>query len=105
MARGKVLLPDPFLSTPNVLNVNSRWRNLHSGIAILFDPLLLASSDPVHTSGHINPVSYCYLAYELSRTGFTSTSVEYDRFKTSARFLLVLCGPAIRIGNQLFRRG
>ena len=91
------------ISTPNVLNLNSRWRNLHSGFATLFDPLLLSSADPVHTSGHINPVSYYYLAYQLRRAGFESTSVAYDRFKDSARFLLLVCGPMIWIGNQLFR--
>jgi hypothetical protein len=93
-----------FVSTPNVLNVNSRWRYLHSGFTVLFDPLLLSSADPVHTSGHINPVSYYYLAYQLRRAGFTSTSVTYDRFKLSARLLLILCGPVIWIGNQLLRR-
>ena len=92
------------ISTPNILNINSRWRNLHSGFAVLFDPLLLSSADPVHTSGHINPVSYYYLAYQLTRAGFASTSVTYDRFKTSARFLVVLCAPVIWIGNQLLRR-
>ncbi len=92
------------ISTPNVLNINSRWRYLHSGFAVLFDPLLLSSADPVHTSGHIDPVSYYYLAYQLRRAGFVSTSVEYDRFKTSARFLAVLCAPVILIGNLLFRR-
>src|ERR1700730_8523986 len=92
------------ISTPNVLNLNSRWRNLHSGFATLFDPLLLSSADPVHTSGHINPVSYYYLAYQLRRAGFAATRVAYDRFKDSARFLLVLCGPMIWIGNQLFKQ-
>jgi hypothetical protein len=65
---------------------------------------LLSSADPVHTSGHINPVSYYYLAYQLTRAGFASTSVAYDRYKTSARFLVVLCAPVIWIGNQLLRR-
>ena len=92
------------ISTPNVLNMNSRWRYLHSGFTVLFDPLLLSSADPVHTSGHIDPVSYYYLAYQLRRAGFASTSVEYDRFKTSARFLVVLCAPVIWVGNLLFRR-
>src|ERR1700694_3000057 len=92
------------ISTPNVLNVNSRWRYLHSGFAVLFDPLLLSSADPVHTSGHIDPVSYFYRAYQLRRAGFVSTSVEYDRFKTSARFLLVFWGPMIWIGNRFLRR-
>jgi hypothetical protein len=71
---------------------------------VLFDPLMLSSTDPVHTSGHINPVSYYYLAYQLRRAGFASTSVAYDRFKLSARLLLIVCGPVIWIGNQLFRR-
>ena len=93
-----------FVSTPNVLNVNSRWRYLHSGFTVLFDPLLLSSADPVHTSGHINPVSYYYLAYQLRRAGFTSTSVTYDRFKLSARLLLIPCGPVIWIGNQLLKQ-
>jgi SAM-dependent methyltransferase len=91
------------VSTPNVLNVNSRWRYLHSGFAVLFDPLMLSSTDPVHTSGHINPVPYYYLAYQLRRAGFESTSVAYDRFKLSARLLLIVCGPVIWIGNQLLR--
>ena len=91
------------VSTPNVLNANSRWRFLHSGFAVLFDPLLLSSTDPVHTSGHINPVSYYYLAYQLRRAGFRTVSVEYDRFKNSARALLVLFGAAIWIGNRFLR--
>ncbi|HMF86533.1 MAG TPA: hypothetical protein VK575_00540, partial [Gemmatimonadaceae bacterium] len=55
-------------------------------------------------SGHINPVSYYYLAYQLRRAGFLSTSVTYDRFKLSAKLLLIICGPVIWIGNQLLRR-
>ena len=102
----RVLRPGGYaiISTPNILNINSRWRNLHSGFAVLFDPLLLSSADPVHTSGHINPVSYYYLAYQLTRAGFASTSVAYDRFKTSAQFLAVICAPVIWIGNLLLRR-
>src|SRR3984893_5545080 len=92
------------ISTPNVLNLNSRWRNLHSGFATLFDPLLLSSADPVHTSGHIHPVSYYYLAYQLRRAGFVSTSVEYARFKDSARLLLLMCGAMIWIGHHRFMR-
>ena len=92
------------ISTPNVLNANSRWRNLHSGFAVLFDPLLLSSSDPVHTSGHINPVNYYYLAYQLRRAGFRETTVAYDRFKNSARFITIVLGPAIWIGNRLLSR-
>ena len=92
------------VSTPNILNLNSRWRNLHSGFAVLFDPLLLSSTDPVHTSGHIHPVSYYYLAYQLRRAGFSRTEVRYDRFKTSARMLAVLLAPFVYAGNFLLRQ-
>jgi SAM-dependent methyltransferase len=92
------------VSTPNVLNLNSRVRNLHSGFGVLFDPLSLTSTDPVHTSGHIHPVSYYYLAYQLHRAGFRAVDVHFDRFKSSARALLVVWGALIAIGNAGFRR-
>ena len=92
------------VSTPNVLNLNSRVRYLHSGFTVLFDPLLLSSDDPRHTSGHINPVPYYYLAYQLRRAGFSSVTAHYDRFKTSARALLAVWGPFVGIAHALFRR-
>ncbi len=91
------------LSTPNVLNMNSRLRQCHSGFGVLFDPLLLSSTDPVHTSGHINPVSYYYLAYQLRRAGFASVEAHYDRFKASAIGLLAICGAFVVVGHALFR--
>lgn len=92
------------ISTPNVLNLNSRVRYLHSGFTVLFDPLLMSSDDPRHTAGHINPVPYWYLAYQLRRAGFRSVTAHYDRFKTSARLLLALWGPFIGMAHLLFRR-
>ena len=92
------------VSTPNVLNLNSRVRYLHSGFTVLFDPLLMSSDDPRHTSGHINPVPYYYLAYQMRRAGFRSVTAHYDRFKTSARVLLAVWGPFIWIAHALFRR-
>ena len=92
------------VSTPNVLNLNSRVRYLHSGFTVLFDPLLMSSDDPRHTAGHINPVPYYYLAYQLRRAGFRSVAAHYDRFKTSARGLLAAWGPFIGIAHALFRQ-
>lgn len=91
------------LSTPNVLNLNSRWRMLHSGFATLFDPLPISATDVRHTSGHIHPVGYYYLAWALRRSGAGSVRVEFDRLKNSARGLLVLCWPVITVGHALFR--
>ena len=91
------------LSTPNVLNVNSRVRILHSGFATLFDPLPLSTVDAVHTSGHIHPVSYYYLSYALRRAGAASVAVTFDRLKNSARFLRAIFWPLIAIGNAGLR--
>ena len=101
----RIVRPGGFavVSTPNVLNINSRLRYLHSGFGVLFDPLLISSQDPRHTSGHINPVSYYYLAYMLRRAGFDVVEAHYDRHKSSAKGLLALTGWLVAGGNRLFR--
>lgn len=92
------------VSTPNVLNINSRVRILHSGFAVLFDPLSLTETDVVHTSGHIHPISYYYLAYAMYHAGFGQVDVVYDRHKTSARMLLALLAVFTVPANAYFRR-
>ena len=101
----RVLKPNgtAVVSTPNILNLNSRLRFLHSGFATLFDPLPLSSTDVVHTSGHIHPVSYYYLAYALLHGGAESVGVTYDRFKRSALLSLAVCFPFLLAGNAAFR--
>lgn len=91
------------ISTPNVLNMNSRYRTLHSGFATLFNPLSLSSEDVVHTSGHINPTSYYYLAYALLHAGARDVKPAFDRFKRSALLPLMVFGPILALGNALFR--
>jgi SAM-dependent methyltransferase len=90
------------LSTPNVLNMNSRWRFLHSGFPVLFDPLSLNLRDVVHTSGHIHPVSFYYLHVALRAAGFAAVNVHYDHFKRSAAFQLIVLGPLLLLGRLGF---
>lgn len=87
------------ISTPNVLNMNSRYRQLHSDFATLFDPLSLSSQDVVQTSGHINPVSYYDLSYALTHAGAREVQVTYDRFKRSALVPLALFSPFLVLGT------
>lgn len=91
------------ISTPNVLNLNSRWRYLHSGFFTLFNPLPLSHVDVVHTSGHIHPVSYYYIVVAFLRAGAATVSVSYDRHKRSAMGLLVFLWPVLFLGGLLFR--
>jgi SAM-dependent methyltransferase len=92
------------VSTPNVLNMNSRWRLFGTGFATLFGPLSLSHVDVVHTSGHIHPVSYYYLALALLRAGAAGVVVRYDRTKRSAVALWLLSWPMLAWQEWRFRR-
>lgn len=100
---GKVIV-----TTPNILNINSRVRNLVCGFGLLFNPLKLEHDrrgDAVHaSSGHIHPVSYYFLAYQFHRAGFTLISALYDRHKKSAFGWLLVFWPLVATGFHLFRR-
>jgi SAM-dependent methyltransferase len=92
------------ITTPNILNVNSRLRALVSGFGLLFNPLPLTGHAAIHAStGHIHPVSFYYLAYMFRRAGFSQVKIHFDRFKTSAMAWLVLTYIPIAIGGWLFR--
>ena len=64
------------LSTPNILNLRSRWNFLTRGYHLRFgriDPLCRGSA------AHLIPLSYRELDYFLRSLGFESTVVETDR--------------------------
>jgi SAM-dependent methyltransferase len=91
------------VTTPNVLNLNSRLRLLRTGFGVLFDPLPLRTADPVHLGGHIHPVTYYYLALAFHRAGFREVSLHVDRLKKSALFWYALFGVPIALFG-LFHR-
>ena len=95
---GRVLV-----TTPNLLNINSRLRYLHSGFWLLYDPLPLTSEQIIHLEGHIHPVTYYYLALGFYRAGFSRVRVHFDRRKRSAVVLTVLLAPFVLPANLLFR--
>jgi SAM-dependent methyltransferase len=72
------------VTTPNVLNINSRIRFMHSGFGLLYNPLPLSTKDPVRLAGHVHPISFYYLAYIFHHAGFAKTKVHYDKTKRSA---------------------
>lgn len=91
------------VSTPNVSNINSRLRVLHSGLPVLFDPLPLQAHDAVSTAGHIHPIAPYYLAYLFHRAGFTDVRIHVDRRKRSAMLLAGVLAPLWWSGHRLFR--
>lgn len=89
------------VTTPNVLNVNSRLRYLWFGFANLFGPLPVRHSALYSTGGHINPVSYFYVAHALLDAGFESVSVTVDKYQRSSSVKSLLLWPLIKLFGAL----
>jgi SAM-dependent methyltransferase len=87
------------VTTPNVLNINSRLRTLFTGFPLLFDPLPLDHRDPRRLAGHIHPITPYYLAYGALRAGLVEPTFHPDRVKGSAVALAVLLWPLLRLGR------
>jgi SAM-dependent methyltransferase len=89
------------LTTPNVLNVNSRVRTLLTGFPLLFDPLPHSRRDPRGLAGHIHPVSPYFLAYAALRAGLESPTFHPDRTKSSGVVWTILLAPVLLAGRGL----
>ena len=94
----RVLRPGGVLiiTTPNVLNLRSRLRYLLFGFANMFGPLRLDDDRHHSTHGHINPISYFYLAHALSGAGLSDISVSVDKHQRRSLVSLVLLWLPIR---------
>jgi ubiquinone/menaquinone biosynthesis C-methylase UbiE len=93
------------LSTPNILNINSRIRYLHFGFCDLFGPLPIADRKLHLNTGHINPISYFYLTHALLETNFSSVSLSFDKYQRSGMAKLVLLYLPIKaFGLLAFRK-
>jgi len=81
------------VTTPNILNMASRFKYLFSGFFPLFSrPVNEFEPDPTHT--HINPVTYYHLRHALVAGGFELHEARTDRFRLSA-MLLAWMYPAL----------
>jgi SAM-dependent methyltransferase len=98
--RGAIVI----VTTPNVLNANSRTRTLLQGFPLLFDPLPVEGTDVRHVSGHIHPISPYYLAIAARRAGLVDPTFHPDRTKTSAALLTALLAPGLRLAAAAQRR-
>ncbi len=87
-----------YLSTPNILNMNSRIRYFTSGQYSLFSVLPHRGAiDMASAHGHVNPISFVHLSHILKRNGFAGMRLHVDRLKTSAVAWAVLFYPLIRL--------
>ncbi|MFT5028010.1 MAG: ubiquinone/menaquinone biosynthesis C-methylase UbiE [Candidatus Binatia bacterium] len=85
------------LTTPNILNINSRFRFMWFGFWNLFGPLPVNHSALYSTGGHINPVSFFYLAHAMMDAEFGDVSVTVDKYQRSSYPKLVLTWPLMKL--------
>lgn len=90
------------VTTPNVLNVNSRVRYLVSGFANLFGPLPVRNDKLYSTGGHITPIPYFYLAHALLDAGFDRVELSIDKVQKTSVFWLAILAPFIFMGKHCF---
>ena len=92
------------LTTPNILNLNSRLRFLWFGYWNLFGPLPVKNSALYSTGGHINPVSWFYLAHASIDAGFEEVSLTVDKYQRSSIAKLVFWYLPIKFFGALSYR-
>lgn len=93
------------LSTPNVLNINSRLRYLGFGFSDLFGPLPVGERKLHLSAGHISPVSYFYLAHALLEAKFSAISLSFDKYQRSGMAKLIfLFLPVRALGRWAYRK-
>ena len=85
------------VSTPNILNVKSRLRFMFFGFWNLFGPLPVRDSENYNTGGHINPISYFYLAHALSDAQFKGMSLDVDKAQRSSIAALIILFIPIKL--------
>jgi len=92
------------ISTPNILNINSRLRYLWFGFAELFGPLTIGNRKPETCASHINPVSYFYLHHALREINFSPVSLTVDKYQKSGIFKAFLLWLPIKLMSLMIYR-
>jgi SAM-dependent methyltransferase len=89
------------LTTPNILNLNSRLRFLWFGYWNLFGPLPVKHGALYSTGGHINPISVFYVGHGLMDADFENVAATVDKYQRSAVPKLILLWPLLKLFSSL----
>jgi ubiquinone/menaquinone biosynthesis C-methylase UbiE len=91
-------------STPNILNLRSRFRFFSSGFYNLFGPVTPDEKDVFSPRGHISPVSWFYLANALVSVGFEDVAMRVDKYQRRSFVPFALLSAPIRLTNRIALR-
>lgn len=93
------------LSTPNILNLNSRLRNLWFGFDELMGPLPINSRKIESCAGHINPISIFYVMHALHEINFRKIDFTVDKYQRSGIGKAILFWLPIKLfGLKIWQR-
>jgi SAM-dependent methyltransferase len=85
------------ISTPNVLNLRSRFYFLLRGFFEYFDPFPLMDDQTYYPGErHITPITFYYLAHTLLEANFGEITAGCDKEQKFSRLLYPLMGPLCR---------
>jgi ubiquinone/menaquinone biosynthesis C-methylase UbiE len=90
------------ITTPNVINLKSRVKNLFSGYPNLFGPLPIKRNEFYSCNGHISQVPFPYLAQALYESDFCEINLSTDKLQTSSIAFFILLYPLLYIGWKRF---
>ncbi|HJT80855.1 MAG TPA: class I SAM-dependent methyltransferase [Chthoniobacterales bacterium] len=88
-------------TTPNILNLRSRFRFFSTGFYNLFGPVIPDEKDVFSPRGHIMPISWFYLANALLSIGFNDVAVTVDKYQRRSLVPFVLFSGPIRLANRM----
>jgi SAM-dependent methyltransferase len=102
----RLLRPGGWLvvSTPNLLELQSRLRFLFTGFGNLYQPPSIDLANAGRLCGHVMPLHLGFYAYGLRRAGFVDTRLHVDRRRRGAVALYVLLWPLLAWRRARFAR-
>lgn len=92
------------VTTPNILNLKSRFRFFFSGFYNLFGPLHFNESELHSAGGHITPIGVFYLAHSLTDAGFIDIQFSVDKRQNTSKVFAILSWLPIKIVNYFVKR-
>jgi len=90
------------ITTPNVVNLKSRIKNLWSGFPDLFGPLPVKRNEFYSCDGHISQVPFFYLAQALYEQNFEEIDLNTDKIQKSSVAILFFLYPFLYFGWRRF---
>lgn len=90
------------LTTPNILNMNSRVSYLLTGFQQMFAPIPMKNEECYSTGSHISPIHYFFLVHALYERDFKNIDFHSDKVQRSSFGKWLACLPLLMVSRPLY---